>query len=229
MEDEEIGYPSFLPLFRSPPERGSPPYLAFLNITSSAPAALRGVVAALGRSPSPGDEIRALLDDLDWRAHLVGGMALIASLRRDGPALDALWRAFDEGSWVSPQLAAIASILDPRFADQARERILRRCQGVPDRSSDAGMLLRHTASGPNSFYHRECKALAALIAAARCLPELRVWAEEQGREPDARRMLRADPDRGGAIVSYWRPLCIGLCQDVIGELRRELARRRAAN
>ena len=77
------------------------------------------------RALSAGDPrpwVDLLLGDPDWRPHLIGAMAVILD---EGRSLDpgCLWAAMDRSSWVSPQLAVTAYLVDGRFAARARERL----------------------------------------------------------------------------------------------------------
>ena len=69
------------------------------------------------------EEICALLSESNWRPNLVGGVVVLRAQRADAAVLDALWDAIDRPSWVSPQLAVAASVVDPKFADKARPRV----------------------------------------------------------------------------------------------------------
>ena len=44
----------------------------------------------------------------------------------------ALWRCFDRGSWVAPQLAVSLYCSDPVFAERAKERTAARCPIIDD-------------------------------------------------------------------------------------------------
>jgi hypothetical protein len=218
----EIGYPSFIQLFRQQPECRMPLYSYLLHMQPDARFTLREIVASLARSADPDREICALLNGLDWREHLVGALASILGRRQSSAVITAHWNAFDEGSWVSPQLAVVLSLIDPSFAQQSRDRIECRCLGVPDRTHSVSMLLRTVVSGPAGGYHRACKALSALCVVSKRFPELRQWLKEQKQQPDVQRMLSDDPDSGGMIAFYWQEACIQLCQECVRDSRQTL-------
>ena len=69
-------------------------------------------------SPRPEAEVQALVLDDDWRVTLAGVAAAVA-LGPEPRVGEALWLALEGGSWVAPQLAGAASLLDPRFAERA--------------------------------------------------------------------------------------------------------------
>jgi hypothetical protein len=79
--------------------------------------------AALQTSPQVVHEVCALARDLNWRPNLVAAAAVARARMSTGVVVRELWAAIDRPSWVSPQLAVAASIVDPRFADGARARI----------------------------------------------------------------------------------------------------------
>jgi hypothetical protein len=81
-------------------------------------ATVRAALASTAAS-----EPQHLLEEVGWRAQLVGAFAL-AVAGGDQKACTALWRAMDSGSWVSPQLAATAFLIDPAFELRAEERLL---------------------------------------------------------------------------------------------------------
>jgi hypothetical protein len=79
------------------------------------------VQEALSRSPH--DEARELIAQSAWRAQLVGAAAVVLS-GADESTCAALWQALDGGSWVAPQLAAAAFLVDPAFEGRTEERLL---------------------------------------------------------------------------------------------------------
>ena len=84
-----------------------------------------------------------------------------------------MWTTFDSGSWVSPQIAAILSIVDEnRFGSKALERLQEGCpiiarqQQVSNSRNDAisnEMLYQHYARGPSANHGRSSKAVSALV------------------------------------------------------------------
>lgn len=97
-------------------------YLELLHLPSARPVFER-VAAAVAASPDADAELEALFLERNWRCHLVGASALLAT----GPTprrLEALWGALERGSWAAPQLAAAAWVLDGEFEPRAREMIL---------------------------------------------------------------------------------------------------------
>jgi hypothetical protein len=215
-------YPSFSHLFVRQPQWQRPLYIHLLHLNDSAVWTMSAIVQSLARSPDPAREICALLNGLDWREHLVGGVASILGQHQSAPVIAALWSAFDEGSWVSPQLAVVLALVDRGFAAHARERILRRCLSVPDRTHSVSVLVRTVVSGPHGDYERACKALAALLEVGRHFPALRPWLDTQRQAADIQQMLADDPAQGGAIAQSWQSGCIQLCQECVQRFRQQL-------
>jgi hypothetical protein len=95
-------------------------YLALLNLhTADVPEAIRqvrAIVSAEDHVALEADTI-VLFRALNWRFHLVGCTVMIVGFVT--PALlEALWSRLRRGSWVSPQLAATAYLVDPAFSQR---------------------------------------------------------------------------------------------------------------
>ncbi len=83
--------------------------VAFLQTQSQCPR--QGV-----QDPNWAPFAAILLSDPNWRPHLVACVALIYEPRE--AVLPALWQAFDEGSWVAPQLAVAGYFSDAKFVER---------------------------------------------------------------------------------------------------------------
>lgn len=122
-------YPTFAGMFAKsryltllqPPRVGGP--------GSGIADALGVLDEALRTSPHVVHEVSAMLADFNWRPNLVAATAVIRARMMTGVVVRAVWTAIDRPSWVSPQLAVAASIIDPRFADGARARIAAASRG----------------------------------------------------------------------------------------------------
>jgi hypothetical protein len=69
------------------------------------------------------DEAVLLLNERNWRGHVIACAA--ALIGGGGQAFeDAVWRAFDTGSWAAPQLVATAFLVDAQFEAHAEQRLL---------------------------------------------------------------------------------------------------------
>lgn len=170
--------PAFHELFEAIPN-SVPPYLTLLNLGDQSGESLLRIHHAMLQSYSLVSDVEALLGANNWHAHLVAACATALGARSD-TLLAAMWRRFDGGTWVQPQLAVAALLSDPQFAVQARTRI--------------ESLWSHGHSG---------KAFGSLLACAAVEPTLREWADEQSSRDDVQALLRADFDDGFGIARYW--------------------------
>jgi len=104
-------FPAFEPLFTA--YAPVPLYLELLNLNRGSEDATALLRKLLAENSDLTPQIIALLDESNWRPQLVGASAIGLGSANE-PSLTALWRAFDSGSRVSPQLAAIALITQAR-------------------------------------------------------------------------------------------------------------------
>ena len=183
-------------------------YLALLHLQAKDAAdALERVHQAIAQSPDPVTDLVALFDR-GWREQLVAGVGSLF-VDRDPRLVTALWHAFDSGSWVSPQLAVLASILDPNFGSEARRRLLLRCPVIPRDSArttdgaapegDAAEPASSVEPGSPSF-----KAMAALIERSARQLDLRLWMLSHMPLEEAVVALLLEKDEGGAqLAAAW--------------------------
>jgi hypothetical protein len=135
---------SFLDLVHHAPQ--------LLTLTQAAPV-LAEIGGALAESGSA--QVDQMLEDVAWRAQVIGALALVLGERRDS-AHPALWRAIDGGSWVVPQLCAAAFLVDREFEAAAEERLLGTLRRAP---KAIGALVR--------AYHRLLRPKMAIVAQLR--------------------------------------------------------------
>lgn len=144
--------------------------------------------------------LHALLRDVNWRPHLVAAVALLL-IEDPGPFLADLWAAVRAGSWVTPQLLAVAAVRDPDFLKLAAAREaegfeVRPPSGLPPPE-------RHSATGPASGPQRSAKELSAFVALCDATSQGAAWAARVRADPELQRLLAADVDRGGDIATRW--------------------------
>lgn len=84
------------------------------------------IIRSAAGAPEAPAAIVAMLDEEDWRPNLVAATAVLFH-PSDGRFADALWRALDDASWVSPQIAVVLSLHDPELVSRATERTERGC------------------------------------------------------------------------------------------------------
>lgn len=154
------------------------------------------------RSPDPYRDIDLLLEDPNWRPHLVAAVALAALGYREG-TFKKLWNAIDSGSWVTPQLAVTAFLRDLTFSEQARLRIQSRCPVKEAALGSMSALERHLAAGPAGSTERSAKTAASLIELAKQLPQTPGWLGGELSNPDLARLLAKDIHQSSSIAKEW--------------------------
>jgi hypothetical protein len=187
----------FWPLFDS-----EPGYLDFLNLDPrQSKLAVSRVIECCHSSSDPFLDIAHLLDEENWRPHLVAAVAL-SVLGYNRAAFTKLWAAFDTGSWVTPQLAVVAYLRDPDFLGQARVREEARCPVDASRLTRSSPLERHVAFGPAGAIERSAKAASALIYLLN-LSGPSDWLTAELASPDLTALLSGDRDHASTIAEGW--------------------------
>jgi hypothetical protein len=202
MSNNEPGipeWPTFEPMFTPPPGRDGS-YLDLLNLGRGAAAAIRKLRDILDAKRFRMSEIDALLADVDWRPQLVAAVALAIDPATQ-TAIPSLWSALGDGSWVAPQLAAVLSISDPEFEENARQRIDGLCRIEGSRWLAIGVPA--SEAGPGSINSHSAKALAALIALCEQRREWHEWLHTLTDRADVKEALAKDFDGGGSIAIRW--------------------------
>jgi hypothetical protein len=198
-------FPSFLGMFSADTVDRIPMYLRLLKFRAlpHGSEAVRAVCAALQKSPEPESEVLALLAEDNWRPHLVGATCVAFELASQA-TLDALWRAADRGSWVSPQLAAVAHVKDPGFKERAKLRMDAGCPLISSALESMSPVARHSQAGPAGVQERSAKLFSALLSLLDTSPAPPEWLETLKQRPDVQELLARDVDHGGGIAVKWR-------------------------
>ncbi len=182
-------------------EPSAPGYLCLLNATN--PDETRFVFdrirVALG-DPGRDGALRSLLGQPNWRPHLVAAVALLL-IDDPGPFLADLWSAVRAGSWVTPQLVAVAAVRDPGFIAMAAVREAERFEVRPPLGMTAAQ--RHSATGPESVPRRSAKELSAFVALCDATSQGADWAARVRADPQLQQVLATDTDGGGRIATRW--------------------------
>jgi hypothetical protein len=172
-------------------------YLSLLWMSSDdVPLVLTDIADALS-SPDGRGYVTRMLEDENWRSHLI---ATIAAPLSPDPSnfAPALWAAFDRGSWVAPQLAVALWFSDPEFTSEAKRRVVARCPvAVPeDVARPEGLL---------AFQRREISAknLASLSGVLSHVPSEAAWIMSELAAGDVQALLKSDVDSAGEIVDSW--------------------------
>ena len=195
-------YPAFQPMFEPVGDIPVPVYLTLLNLGSGSELAITILRRILGGDTDLTPQVVALLADFNWRPQLVGAVAVGLGAANE-ESRNALWRAFDSGSWVSPQLAAVAFLVDEDFEARSRLRIEAGCPINLDRLEGLDWVVRHSAAGPGNSASHSSKALSALAGLCQRLPETHVWLEPLLSREETQHSLKSDYDDGGRIATGW--------------------------
>lgn len=167
-------------------------YLSFLGMRS---AEVQGALTSLSdvlRATDDADRyFEVMFQSRNWRPHLVAAVAVLLSHDRVAYA-SALWRTFDSGSWVAPQLAVVLYLSDPEFAREAKQRIESRSSVTV--ATDLGAHLEHTARSKN---------IVSLLRVVSYLPSETNWVASQLERAEVRALIKGDIDSSGDIVDSW--------------------------
>lgn len=198
-------FPAFQPMFERAEDVPVPIYLTLLNLGNGSELAVTILRRILEGDTNLTPQIVALLADFNWRPQLVGAVAMgLGAANEESRA--ALWQAFDSGSWVSPQLAAIAFLVDENFEALSRLRIEAGCPINPiNRELLEGLdwPVRHSAAGPGSFASHSSKALSSLADLCQRLPATHAWLDPILMREDIQQSIKSDYDGGGRIATGW--------------------------
>jgi hypothetical protein len=134
--------------------------------------------------------IEVMLQGRNWRPHLVASVAALLSQDRTTYAT-ALWRTFDRGSWVAPQLAVALYFTDPEFSREAKDRIAGRCPVTA--APDPPAIERNVR--PRNF--------ASLLRVLSYLPSEANWVVSELERSEVRALVKADCDSSGDIADWW--------------------------
>ena len=194
--------PDFEPMFKVSKDFSLPPYLMLLNLNRESIPAMNLLKRITSQDIDLTDQIVALLADMNWRPHLIAAIAM--ALGSSSPkSVEKLWQTFDSGSWVSPQLAAVASITDKDFSNNAKKRIENSCPINSERLDSTDWLTRHTAAGPESVDGHSSKALAALVALCGQEEEFTQWFEALANRETIQQAIKKDDSDSGRIAIQW--------------------------
>ena len=167
-------------------------YLSFLGMGSAEVQSALTSLSDVLRSTHDADRyIEVMLQGRGWRPHLVASVAVLLSDDRADYA-SALWRTFDYGSWVAPQLAVVLYFSDPEFRHEAKQRIVSRCPVA-------------VATDPDAHFERtvRSKNIASLLRVVSFLPSETNWVASELERADVRALIKGDSDSSGDIVDSW--------------------------
>jgi hypothetical protein len=179
--------------------KGTVVYLKLLHLDGSEAVSL--VMKCCASVSNPYEDICRLLRQINWRSHLVAAVAL-ATLPGSTEANYELWNAIDKGSWVTPQLAAVAFLRDPMFACRARVRLRSGCPVDALHATKVSAAERHSSTGPGGSVERSAKTAASLVALVGLLRETD-WLVVEAASADLMNLLDKDVDSSGMIAERW--------------------------
>lgn len=178
-------------------------YLKLLHLGS--PGTIRAVslvVKCCQASKNPHQEVVKLLDQTDWRPHLVAAVA-VAILGYDEKSLTKLWSSIDARSWVTPQLAVAAYLKDPKFSESAKVRIQAGCPVIALRQISNCSSNRQSDVGPALIPIQSAKLAASLVRLVGLLSVPPRWFKAQESSPELTALLSKDEDLSGEIAESW--------------------------
>jgi len=189
---------AFAPVFES-----AYSYLALLNFSEDESVEAVRLVRQCAAIDTDRTSVLSLLTSLNWRPTLVAAVAAVFS-PVDARVTNALWRRFDTGSWVVPQIAVVLASIDPDFQLQARRRLEAHCPIDYSELRALTKMERHSAAGPAGGTHRSSKAASALqsiLSAAVPEPE---WLAAVVASAEHQELVALDSDSAGSIAHHWK-------------------------
>lgn len=187
----------FAPVFES-----AHSYLALLNLSADDSADSVRLVRRCASEDVDRSGTLNLLADLNWRPTLVAAVAAIFQ-PTDTRVIAALWHRFDSGSWVTPQIGIILSIIDPDFLIRARERLEAHCPVDFSELRACSAPERHSAAGPAGGTERSAKAANALRSIILNLTAPPEWVSEILNSPEHQALVALDVDSADVISERW--------------------------
>ncbi|GAB5526201.1 MAG: hypothetical protein Roseis2KO_40730 [Roseivirga sp.] len=174
------GHPNHLPLLNlyEPPESHKD-----LNLAKSIDRL--DFIISTNSEEAITDGIQLLLEDDNWRPHLVAALVILKiSKIQQSKMKMLLWKRVKQWSWVSPQILVVLSMIDPEF-----DRLAKDLQGYGYKTEHANMdgLLENQKKGPVQITINESKA----IASAQYLLNGAIVDTDNN-------------DRGGSIAKNWK-------------------------
>lgn len=178
-------------------ERGTldvPGYLTLLHLGfDDCEVAIRRIANALDHPTAP-HYISMLLEDRNWRPNLVGAMAVLIAKQQD--LVSGLWNAVDAASWVNPQLAAVASVVDRDFITNSAARF--DACGI----SSAETAGPRTHCAPVTVANKPKTVGALLPLLRRHIPDS-PWLTDLRVHSVTDTLLKSDIDDAGGIACHW--------------------------
>jgi hypothetical protein len=149
---------------------GHPNHLPFLNLRESKDDPkewnLQTSIAKLYsilKSHSDGninEGIRQLIKSDDWRPHIVASISILSfDSQRRNEFIDLLWERLSRGSWTSPQILVVLSIIDKDFISKASKIV---SEGFAVNYSQLTPIEHHVSRGGTSIKEASAKVVAVI-------------------------------------------------------------------
>jgi len=176
-------------------------YAELLNLKlEDSTMTINRLIQAVEESDNITDEIITLLNSPNWRTQLIATIAILY-LEENEELILKLWNAFDQGSWVSPQIAVALFLKDKNFRERATERINNLCEinddSVKKRWKNAGI----------KPVPRTSKGLISLMVLCEQMPSLKPWTENKFKSPEILEIL-------GPNSNQIKELCLNWMKDI---------------
>lgn len=181
------------------------PYKFLLIIDQSSKEAVIAVQNTIKESSNLEIELQTLLDDIDWRSHLVAGTAALLLANNLNLSVN-LWMAFDRGSWVTPQLAGFLYFHDPQFSQRAKERLEKRCPVKWEFIEPLSKTEHQQLQGPLEHIRLSKKGMSSLMGICSTIPSLKEYISKLATQEDVKQLLENErTDWGEGLVEGWLP------------------------
>jgi len=145
--------------------------------------------------------IQQLLDTPDWRSQIIAATTILM-LEDSSPYIEALWSLAIQGSWMSPQIMVVLSIIDSEFLEHCRNRIQCNCEihspeGMdwPEKQRSMGPAPDHARAG------KEAAVILALCGQRMPAPD---WLLKAKEDSNLIKIIASDIDGGGHIAVEWQ-------------------------
>lgn len=129
--------------------------------------------------------IKLLLENEDWRTHLVATVSLLAikQSKREN-LIDLFWKRLSQGSWVSPQILVALSMCDSFFSSKGKKILT---EGFKINYSKLSAVDHHVSRG----------GIPATISEKKVLAAIDYLLNDSINDSD-------DNDAGGSIAKNWK-------------------------
>ncbi len=150
--------------------------IGLLNLTSNeALCDVRKIIDIIKKGEI--DTLILLLSDKNWRTQIIGVVGSFAIGLKE-KVISKMWDLFDQGSWISPQIAVSLFLQDKDFFEKAVIRINSSYEIQNETVRESWKMSRiKTISMPT-------KGLTSLLVLCKQVPSLEDWADQKLASPE---------------------------------------------